>query len=152
VFNSQAARQKMERLLDISHLPKLVSHNAIEDRCFSSAPSRVAARQKLGFFDERFIFMYAGSIGPGRGIEQMVHTAIAIEEAHPEKCEWVIIGGGGANHESLQRFIRATSCGSYVTAIASQPTEQLPTWYAAADCLLAPYSIHLPAADVMNPM
>lgn len=152
VFNSQAALTKMKRLLDISHLPKLVSHNAIEDRPYHSAPSRVEARQMLGLDDRKIILMYVGSIGPGRGMEEIVHAAFAIEETHPSRCEWVIVGGVGANHESLQRLIESASCGSYVSAVGLQAPERLPAWYAAADCLIAPYSLRLPAADVMNPM
>lgn len=152
VFNSQAALKKMGRMLDISHLPKLVSHNAIEDHFFRSAPSNLEARQILGFDERKIVFMYVGSVGSGRGVEEIVRAAVTVEESNPGMCEWVIVGGNGANLESLQRLIQSASCGSYVTAVGSQPPDRLPTWYAAADCLLAPYSLRLPAADVMNPM
>lgn len=152
VFNSNAARKKMERLLDTTHLPTLVSHNAIDARLYCSAPSRMAARQLLALTEGKVIFMYVGSIGPGRGMEQIVSAAVTIEESLPGRCAWVIVGGEGPNYVTLQHLIKSASCGSYVSAVGSQAPVRLPTWYAAADCLLAPYSLRLPAADVMNPM
>lgn len=152
IYNSQAAKTKMERMHKLSHLPSIVSNNAIDAESYLNSPNRSIARKTLGLSESQIIFMYVGSLGPHRGIEQILKVALETNLNYPGLCSWIIVGGNGKHLETLQKQIHESGCGFFVKAVGAQPADALPMWYSAADCLLAPYSSNLPAADVMNPM
>lgn len=152
LFNSSAARAKFERLYGALQIPALVSHNAIDPEHFLDTPSQADARLKLGIPKDATVMVYAGSIGAGRGIEELIDTALTIDERYPRRCIWAIVGGRGQDFEHLVQMCKERGGTAQFVTPGAQQSSRLPLWYAAADCLLAPYSARLPAADIMNPM
>ncbi len=152
LFNSDAARTKFQRLHGPLVVPAMVSRNAIDPAAFRVAPSQSDARRELGLPKGRWIFLYAGSFGSNRGLEQIIAAAAKFERNQPGRALWVLVGGQGATLAAMERRAREEGGGADIRLPGMQPLSRLPRWYAAADCLLAPYSARLPAADVMNPM
>ncbi len=152
LFNSAVAMAKFEKLHGPIAVPALISRNAIDPAPFKVAPSQSTARHELGLPEARLIFLYAGSFGPNRGLEEIIAAAAEFERTQPGRALWVLVGGRGEELAEFERRVREQSVSADIRLHGLQYSSRLPLWYAAADCLLAPYSARLPAADVMNPM
>lgn len=154
VFNAEVARQAYTRRHGGVGRPFLVSHNAITAADFSSLLPAAKAREALGLGGGRgLLFAYVGSLGAGRGIEDMIEAIRRLDQAFPGRAGLVIVGGREDQVSALRSSLesRGDAAGLVILAGHRAPCD-LPLWYAASDCLLAPYSPSLPAAGVMNPM
>lgn len=151
LFNSQAALAKFRQLNGTLSVPALVSHNAINGSLFARLPTPAEARRVLGLPEQGFVFAYVGSIGPNRGVETIIE-AVALLSQSGVVVSCLIVGGEGERLAAIRRLVAASQAASRFVVPGGQPHANIAHWYAAADCLLAPYSPLLPAAAVMNPM
>lgn len=111
----------------------VIAPNGVDLERFTSLPDPVAARRQIGLREAPTV-MCTGHLYAGRGAELFLALARTIPNAH-----FVWVGGRPEDIELWRRRVDAN--GIYnVTFIGFIPNGSLPTYQAAADILLMPYS------------
>lgn len=94
--------------------------------------------------DGRFVVLFAGNLGPSRGLEKVLEAAAILGDL--EEVLFLVVGGGAAK-EKLQT--RAGHLGlKNVRFLPWQPHEELPDLYASSDVCLVPLSKGMSTAQV----
>ncbi len=111
--------------------------NAIDTARFKCEPDwRGRVREKLGIAPDAFVVVCAGQVQPRKGVRQFVQAARAMPEV-------TFVWAGGmpfkllTAHYSEMRRIVATAP-SNCLFVGDLPYEEMPSYYAAADCLFFP--------------
>lgn len=107
--------------------------NAIALDVFKPQPRLGAMRYRYGW-GERTLVMYIGTHGLSQGLETVL--AAARELGEREDIHIVFVGSG-AERESLMHLAKERDLAN-VEFIPSQPREDMPEFYAAADICLVP--------------
>jgi colanic acid biosynthesis glycosyl transferase WcaI len=81
-----------------------------------------------------FRIMFAGNIGESQDFNTIVEAA-RIVKATDSLIKWVILGDG-RKRQSLEEMIREFDLGNQIFLLGSYPVEQMPDFFACADCLL----------------
>src|ERR1051325_2504373 len=118
------------------HLPAeqvVIAPNGVELERFVSLPDPITARQQLGLREAPTV-MCTGHLYAGRGAELFIALARTIPDAH-----FVWVGGRPEDIEFWRRRVESNSIYN-ITFIGFIPNGSLPTYQAAADILLMPYS------------
>lgn len=111
--------------------------NAIDiDRFKPESGWRESVRAKLGIPHDRFVVICAGQVQPRKGVRQFVETARAMSDV-------TFVWAGGmpfkrlTAHYGEMRRIVATAPANCLF-VGDLPYEEMPRYYAAADCLFFP--------------
>jgi 1,2-diacylglycerol-3-alpha-glucose alpha-1,2-galactosyltransferase len=111
--------------------------NAIDTSRFKAQPEwRGGLREKLGIAPDAFVVVCAGQVQPRKGVRQFVHMARSMPDV-------TFVWAGGmpfkllTAHYSEMRRIVATAP-SNCLFVGDLPYEEMPRYYAAADCLFFP--------------
>ena len=83
---------------------------------------------------EGFKIMFAGNIGEAQDFETIVETARIVAEIKPE-IKWVILGDG-RKKSYIEEKIKELNLQNQIFLLGSHPLNQMPAFYACADCLL----------------
>jgi glycosyltransferase involved in cell wall biosynthesis len=81
-----------------------------------------------------FKVMFAGNLGEAQDFETIIEAA-AIVAAQNADIKWVILGNG-RKRAYIEDKIKELGLGDHVFLLGSFPVEQMPDFYACADCLL----------------
>ena len=73
-----------------------VSHNGTNCQVFKPNNSKTASKLALGYKEDDFIVLYAGTIGIANGLEQLIDIALAVSDP---KIHFLIIGDGNRKKE-----------------------------------------------------
>jgi len=116
-----------------------VMRNAIEEDYYldpysdSAREARQALRQELGL-REKFVLLYAGTLGMAHGLETVLLAAARLRERG--EVAFLVIGAGAEREQLLARSreLRLTN----VRYLGKQPRGEVPAYLLAADACLVP--------------
>lgn len=95
----------------------------------------LAFRLRHGLTEEKFVVLYAGSMGLKQGLENVIAAACLVRDRCPS-VRWVLVGEG-ETRTNVERLMVANGLGETVIILPFQPVEQLSAMFAASDvCLL----------------
>lgn len=83
---------------------------------------------------EGFKVMFAGNIGEAQDFETLIEAAKIVKEINPS-IRWVIVGDG-RKRSFVERKISEFDLADQIKLLGSFPVEQMPDFFACADCLL----------------
>jgi glycosyltransferase involved in cell wall biosynthesis len=113
--------------------------NAIEENFYLDPSSdgareaRQALRQELGL-EEKFVLLYAGTLGMAHGLETVLLAAARLRER--DEVAFLVIGEGAEREQLLARSreLRLKN----LRYLGKQPREKVPVYLLAADACLVP--------------
>ena len=120
-----------------------ILEDAVDFERWQNAPGKEVARQNLDLPD-RFTAVYFGHLYQHRGIEDIFAAALEMPEVN-----FLIVGG---TPEDVRKRKHEAVGLANVTLTGFVENAFIPQYCAAADCILVPYSAHLPQADIMSPL
>lgn len=94
-------------------------------------------RAELGLAEDRFVWTYAGNLGPSRQLEVTLEAAAILGDGF----QLVLIGGGGARSQLADRA--ATLAPGQVKMLGLMPAERAAIHLRASDALLVPQQASL---------
>ena len=100
---------------------------------YPQKPDRIFSREKLGISKDAFVFLIFGRLRDYKGIEGLIDQLILLEH----NVTLVIAGKGSVSHV-IQKRVRGTNVTLklYCDFI---PDDEVPTFFAVADVMVAPY-------------
>jgi glycosyltransferase involved in cell wall biosynthesis len=102
----------------------------------SSAPSRRAARETLGWPTDRPIALAVRRLARRMGLEDLIDAARDVRRRVPDAL--VLIAGGGRLRAELDARVRDAGLQDHVRLLGFLPDDQLPLAYRAADVTVVP--------------
>ena len=99
-------------------------------------------RSELGFND-KFVVLYAGNMGPGQAMESVINAFYLIKETHPELLLALI--GGGLEVETLKKIAKEFNL-TNVIFLERVPSSKIGEILIAADILL----VHLKSDELSD--
>lgn len=108
------------------------------------AADRETSRQSFGYAPDDFVTGFAGALGDGRGLEELLQAARRLPPAY----KVLVVGGPAAETEALRRRAASLGLSDRVRIDGYRPFPELTSYYAAMDLgviLLAPWPNHLRA-------
>ena len=108
-----------------------VVENGVETELFAPLDSR-EVRRKLGI-ENRFVVLYAGTMGLAHGLDTVLDAASQLQATFPEALFFMI--GEGADKERVMRLAEQRRL-SNIRWIGQQPRENMPQLISAADVCL----------------
>ena len=103
---------------------------------FLAAPDRRAARERLGWPQDRRILLSVRRLTRRMGLENLVDAFAQVCRHHPETL--LLMGGRGPLASVLQARITAAGLDACARLLGFVPDEDLPLAYAAADLTVVP--------------
>ncbi len=94
-----------------------------------SADERIAARRHLGVPVDGRLVVSISRLVPRKGMDVLIRAAALLAPARPDLT--VVIGGGGRDHDRLQRLISST--GAPVRLLGRVSHDDLPALYGCGD-------------------
>jgi glycosyltransferase involved in cell wall biosynthesis len=88
----------------------------------------------LKMLPEGFKIMFAGNIGESQDFKTIVEAARIVKESN-SSIKWIILGDG-RKKEYLERKVKELGLQNQILLLGSFPVEQMPDYFACADCLL----------------
>lgn len=128
-----------------------IAPNGVELERYQNLPKPAPARQTLGLKDGLTV-AYSGHFYPGRGMDILLDLAKALP-----RINFLWMGGRDEDIAPWQKKLQNLSLNN-VTITGFIPNSQLPSYQAAADILLMPYSRAISGSsggnivNVINPM
>lgn len=128
----------------------VVAHDGVDLSRYNPNLSQAEARQQLGLPANQPIAMYAGHLfwgsGPndGKGTRHIMEAAELLPEV-----QFVFVGGWDKHIKETQRLVQQVP---NVTLSGFVPNQRVPSYLAAADVLLMPYTTRLPIAGYFSPL
>ncbi len=108
-------------------------------------PSKNEARKTLSIAQESFVYLFFGNIRPYKGVEQLIS---AFRQLDDEKTVLILAGRCLTIEESeVVKLIKDTERIRLFTGFV--PPEKLPVYFAAADCVVAPFTNVLTSGSVI---
>jgi glycosyltransferase involved in cell wall biosynthesis len=123
-----------------------VLHDGVDLERFDSAPAKGAARRQLGLPNERKIAAHVGHLYRGRGAELILQCA-----AQLPNVLFLFVGGLPADIARCQEVADDLGLGN-VRFVGLVPNAQVPSYLAAADVLVMPYTSATPTVQSMSPL
>ena len=116
-----------------------VSHNGTNCEVFKPSHSKTASKLALGYKEDDFVVLYAGTLGIANGLEQLIDIALAISDP---KIHFLIMGDGNRKKEVQEYAILKMV--KNVRFIHSVPKNDVKRYFKAADIgavIFAPFAI-----------
>jgi len=104
--------------------------NGVDPVKFSRKPW-TEARQKLGLPEDRPIVLSVGHLNENKGFQILIEAVALLRRLRPDVM--LVIVGEGALRPRLERQVRRLGLQSHVALVGARSSEQLATWYSAAD-------------------
>jgi glycosyltransferase involved in cell wall biosynthesis len=120
----------------------LVAHNGSNCDFFAPSNKKREAKQGLGFSEDTFLVLYAGTIGIANGLEFLVEAVERIEKMGKKDIQFLVIGQGN-RREQVVLYAQSKSL-PQLTFLENVPKEEVLRYFQAADLglvLFAPYKI-----------
>lgn len=151
---SSISPNMVERLKDKGVAPDrtVLFPNWVDTRKITPEADPVAFRDAVGAANGDLIALYSGNIGQKQGIELLISTAIAVEQARKpgDPVIRIVIAGVGAGRDALEAAIGAADSEvNSIVLLPLQPEERLAGMLAGADMHLLPQRAE--AADLVMP-
>ncbi len=108
----------------------------VEAARFALPLSRVEARDRLGWPQDRPVVLAVRRLAHRMGLENLVDATAALRRAVPDVL--VLVAGGGRLAGPLQERIAAAGLGAHVRLLGFVPDADLPLAYRAADLSVVP--------------
>jgi len=97
-----------------------------------------AVRQKLNLGKE-FIYMYYGRPGISKGVEYLIQAVPLIKQAIPNSKLLLILANDPRDrYENIRYMIKDLNIAGSIILLAPVPRNELPSYIAAADCVVVP--------------
>jgi len=103
---------------------------------FAVEASPSAARARLGWPQDRPIFLSVRRLARRMGLENLIEAFARVQEAHPDAL--LYIAGTGPLHAALEAQIRARGLTDHARLLGFVPDRDLPYAYRAADLSVVP--------------
>lgn len=103
---------------------------------FQPAADRAGVRAQRQLAPNEFLFLAVRRLDPRMGLLQLVDAFARAAKAHPRAR--LAIAGKGAQREELQARINAAGLSERAQLLGFVSEDELPRWYAAADCVIMP--------------
>jgi len=115
--------------------PERVFHipNGTDTNLFHPGPDGGRLRRELGL-EDRFVAMYAGSMGPAHGLEAIVEAAKLLRH-HPD-VRFVMVGDGSVKQGLVEMAAREGT--DNISWVGRQPQARMPEVINAADVVIVP--------------
>lgn len=116
-----------------------VSHNGTNGDLFQPSQTKESAKIALGYHENDFIVLYAGTIGLANGLEQLVDLATFVSTT---RIRFLVLGDGNRKQEVMHYAQLRHACN--VQFVSAVPKEEVIRYFAAADVgavFFAPYPI-----------
>lgn len=127
--------------------PKIIAlHDGFDSRSFENSLTQKAARENLGLKNDRKIVIYAGSLYPDRGIEDIIKLA----QAFPD-VEYIVVGGPSNQKILFEDDVRRKGIKN-ISFTGWIPQSQVKNFLYAADVLLMTWSKKVPTIDYCSPL
>ncbi len=110
----------------------VVAHDAVDAARFASNGGRVEARRALKLPEDRFLVVYAGSLYPHKGADDLVEAAAKLKG----EAEVVLIGGAGADMARVKAL--AERLGAPARFDGHVPHARVRDYLQAADVAVLP--------------
>ncbi len=133
---SKAFRDLIHRDYDVPLSAIRVVPGASHLEPFLGAPERQEARKRLGWPENRPIFLSVRRLARRMGLELLIDSVALLKSEFPDLL--VLIGGKGPESDALNRRIQERGVGDNVRLLGFLPEKDLPIAYAAADCSIVP--------------
>jgi glycosyltransferase involved in cell wall biosynthesis len=133
---SKSFSELLERDYGIDRARIRVVPGAVEIPRFAVFDSRVEARAKLGWPEDRRIFLAVRRLVSRMGLENLIAAMSPVCKRHPDIL--LYIAGRGRLREDLEARANAAGLGEHVRFLGYVPEEDLPFVYAAADLNVVP--------------
>ena len=134
VFVSDRLRELMTAELPVAPDRCVVAHNGVALELFAGAPDRVEARRALGLPLDRPTVVHSGHMYAGRGVDLLLDVA-----RREPGLTLVLVGGAAEDVAAVRAEVELRELGNVVVA-GHRPVPELPTYLAAADVLVMPYT------------
>jgi glycosyltransferase involved in cell wall biosynthesis len=123
---------------DVTDRIHVIAHGAAR-RAAPTADERARSRARLAVEPDRPLLLFFGLIKPYKGLEDLVAAMPAVVARHP-RALLLVAGEPLMPLSALARRIDALGLGGHVTMrFGFVPSAEVPTYFAAADLLVAPY-------------
>lgn len=93
------------------------------------------ARERCGISSNGFIFMYVGSLVPGKGLEPLLEAFWSLGPLCEAKL--YLVGDGGLRR-NLEERAQGLGIADRIVFAGARPHKEIPLWLNAADCLILP--------------
>jgi glycosyltransferase involved in cell wall biosynthesis len=116
-----------------------VSHNGTNCDVFKPNITKSISKITLGYKEDDFIVLYAGTIGLANKLEQLIDIALAVSNP---KIHFLIIGNGNRKNEVQDYAIRKKA--SNIRFIDSVPKKEVKRYFDASDIgavIFAPFTL-----------
>ncbi len=124
----------------------LVLHDGFNPRVFGVRRDRLAAREIVHLPAEGKIVVYAGSLGPDRGVERIISLAKCYQEA------LFLVLGGPENRRNHYAKLSSQEGVRNILWLGHIPHSQVPPYLQAADVLLMLWTWSVPTINVCSPI
>lgn len=126
----------------------VVVPNGVNLDLFKPIEMRIA-RDALGIPPDLRIAIYVGKLAAWQGVEVLLNAAALLEKLERFR---VIVVGDGPLMPALRSLIRTSGLDDTVLLIGSLPHSQIPTWIAASDLCVAPFTRERNALIELSPL
>ncbi len=108
--------------------------NAVDTGVYRpSREARHAFRRKWGIPDTAFLFAFAGRLEEVKRIHLLLEALPMMEEG-----AWLAVAGEGSLRPGLERHAASCSAAGHILFTGPLDSDEMPSFYAAADCLVLP--------------
>ena len=101
-----------------------------------AATKQTEARDYLKLAQDKPLILFAGSFHPHHDLKTLIHAFALVQRDVPDAQ--LILVGDGAQYQAVQGWVRDLVLQEYVVFMGSQPYEDMPYWFSAADLLVSP--------------
>lgn len=109
---------------------------AVDTERFAFEQDPRATRETLDLPTDRPILITFRRLKPRVGVDLLIDAMESVVESHPDAL--LLIGGKGYLRESLEQQVQRLDLDENVRFLGFVPEDELPTYYAAADCSVVP--------------
>ncbi len=133
---SEAFRTLLHRTHGVPHNRIRVVPGGVDVDRFAVEASPSTARARLGWPQDRPIFLSVRRLARRMGLENLIEAFARVQEAHPDAL--LYIAGTGPLHAALEAQIRARGLTDHARLLGFVPDRDLPYAYRAADLSVVP--------------
>jgi len=126
---------------------KVVSlHDGIDDESFKFVESKEVDRKEIGIKSDEKVVVYAGSLYPDRGIEDILKLAKLFSHV-----QFIVLGGPSSRKGYFEKESRKNGIGN-IQFLGWIPRDKVKKFLFAADVLLMIWTRNVPTINYCSPM
>ncbi len=101
-----------------------------------AAIKQTEARDYLKLAQDKPLILFAGSFHPHHDLKTLIHAFALVQRDMPDAQ--LMLVGDGVQYQAVQGRVRDLALQEHVVFMGSQPYEDMPYWFSAADLLVSP--------------